>query len=650
MKISAQTDSSLLRTIDSTVVAARKRSSPISVKAETKVDIEGLAKLPGILGSSDPLRFIRLLPSVQTGSEIDAGIHIQGCDHSHNLISIDGTPIYGASHLLGIFSVFNPAHFGTMNYGTTAGTLGRLGGYVDMLPDRSIPSRSTKGDFSLGLVAAQGNLKLRTGDNSALSLSARRSFLNELYRPFLTVDEDPFLYGFGDVNLGWAWAPSAKDRIYADAFYSSDAADYTSIENHLGVKMGWSNASAALHWQHRSAETLLKQSIFITQYSARADISYSLESGFVPYHTRNAGYKTAVQWQDFDFGADILYYDVLAPSPVHESGSMTAGIAKETQQALESRIRAAWSRYLSLSWKLKAELAGGWYLSPEKESFWQLDPSLAISYDMFRAGKLDLRAGSATQNIFLTGVSSMGFPIEFNFLAGKYGSPQRSLWASLAYNLYFRQEAWAFSAELYWRRLRNQVEYTGTLMDYLRADSSLADMLTTAEGWNYGINLILHKQAGKLTGWLSASLGRSLRQGEDGSIWPSNFERLIEVNAVATWTERKWDAGGTFIAASGTPFTAPQSFYLLDSRLICLYGPRNGARLAPYIRLDLNFNWYFRKDTTLTHGINFSIYNALARNNELSYRFYYREDGSFAYAPFSFALRLMPGIGWFCKF
>ena len=650
MKISAQTDSSLLRTIDSTVVAARKRSSPISVKAETKVDIEGLAKLPGILGSSDPLRFIRLLPSVQTGSEIDAGIHIQGCDHSHNLISIDGTPIYGASHLLGIFSVFNPAHFGTMNYGTTAGTLGRLGGYVDMLPDRSIPSRSTKGDFSLGLVAAQGNLKLRTGDNSALSLSARRSFLNELYRPFLTVDEDPFLYGFGDVNLGWAWAPSAKDRIYADAFYSSDAADYTSIENHLGVKMGWSNASAALHWQHRSAETLLKQSIFITQYSARADISYSLESGFVPYHTRNAGYKTAVQWQDFDFGADILYYDILLPSPVHESGSMTAGIAKETQQALESRIRAAWSRYLSLCWKIRADLAGGWYLSPEKESIWQLDPSLAISYDMFRAGKLDLRAGSATQNIFLTGVSSMGFPIEFNFLAGKYGSPQRSLWASLAYNLYFRQEAWAFSAELYWRRLHNQVEYTGTLMDYLRADSSLADMLTTAEGWNYGINLILHKQAGKLSGWLSASLGRSLRQGEDGSIWPSNFERLIEVNAVATWTERKWDAGGTFIAASGTPFTAPQSFYLLDSRLICLYGPRNGARLAPYIRLDLNFNWYFRKDTTLTHGINFSIYNALARNNELSYRFYYREDGSFAYAPFSFALRLMPGIGWFCKF
>ena len=175
-------------------------------------------------------------------------------------------------------------------------------------------------------------------------------------------------------------------------------------------------------------------------------------------------------------------------------------------------------------------------------------------------------------------------------------------------------------------------------------------MLTVADGWNYGINLILHKQAGKLTGWLSGSLGRSLRRGEDGSIWPSNFERLFEMNTVATWTERKWDAGGTFTVASGTPFTAPESFYLLDSKLICVYGPRNGKRLAPYIRLDLNFNWYFRKDKDLTHGINFSIYNALANDNELSYYFHYREDGSFAYVPFCFSLKLMPGIGWFCKF
>lgn len=639
-----------MRTIDSTVVAAQRRSSPLSAGAETKVDIAGIAKLPSILGGADPLRFIRLLPSVQTGNEIDAGIHIQGCDHGHNLISIDGTPIYGASHLLGIFSVFNPTHFGTMHYGTDAGIRGRLGGYVDMLPDRSIPRNTTAGDFSLGLIAAQGNLKLRTGENSALSISGRKSFLNQLYRPFLMVDEDPFNYGFGDINLGWVLQASSRDRIYADAFYSADAGAYASLENHLKLDMGWSNASAAMHWEHRGAGTLLKQSIFATQYTARTDISREPESGYVPFHTRNLGYKAALAWQDLTLNAEALYYDVLPPSPIHESGSMTAGTPEEAQNALETHISAGWSKYLSLAWKIDAGLSGGWYLSPENESYWQLDPTVKLSYNMFHAGMLELRAGSATQNIFLTGVSSMGFPIEFNLMAGKYSDPQRSIWAALAYNLKFAHEAWAFDTELYWRRLYNQLEYTGTLLDYLRAGTSLENMLTAADGWNYGINLILHKQAGKLTGWLSGSLGRSLRRGEDGNIWSSNFERIYEVNAVATWTERKWDAGGTFTAASGTPYTAPDSFYLLDSKLICLYGPRNAARLAPYIRLDLNFNWYFRKDERLTHGVNFSLYNALARNNELSYHFSYRDDGTFAYVPFSISLRLMPGIGWFCKF
>ena len=639
-----------MRTIDSTVVAAQRRSSPLSAGAETKVDIDGISKLPSLLGGADPLRFIRLLPSVQTGNEIDAGIHIQGCDHGHNLISIDGTPIYGASHLLGIFSVFNPTHFSTMQYGTDAGSRGRLGGYVDMLPDRSIPRNTTAGDFSLGLVAAQGQLKLRMGQNSALSISSRTSFLNQLYRSYLTVNGDPFEYGFADVNLGWVLQASPRDRIFADAFYSADAAAYESEENRLAINLGWSNASAALHWEHRGSAITLKQSIFATQYAARADISREPESGYIPYHTRNLGYKAAITWKDLRFNADALWYNVLPPSPIHESGSMTGSAPEQPQNALETRLSAKWSRYLSLAWKIDAGLTGCWYLSPEKETYLQLDPTLKLSYNMFRGGQIELRAGSATQNIFLTGVSNMGFPIEFNLMAGKYGDAQHSLWAALAYDLKFAQEAWSFGTELYWRRLYNQLEYTGTLLDYLRAGTSLETMLTKADGWNYGINLILHKQAGRLTGWLSGSLGRSLRRGEDGTIWPSNFERIYEVNAVTTWTERKWDAGGTFTAASGTPYTAPDSFYLLDSKLICLYGARNAARLAPYIRLDLNFNWYFRKDERLTHGINFSLYNALARDNELSYYIHYREDGSFAYVPFSFALRLMPGIGWFCKF
>ena len=49
-----------------------------------KVDVSALASLPSILGNSDPLHFAQMLPSMQSSSELDAGIHIQGCDHQHN--------------------------------------------------------------------------------------------------------------------------------------------------------------------------------------------------------------------------------------------------------------------------------------------------------------------------------------------------------------------------------------------------------------------------------------------------------------------------------------------------------------------------------------------------------------------------------------
>ena len=102
----AQTDS-LYLSIDSTTFVSQRHSSLLKPSSDgvMTVNLEMLQNLPKILGNTDPMQFVRLLPGVQTNSECDAGVHIQGCDNAHNDISIGGVPIYGASHLLGIFSV-----------------------------------------------------------------------------------------------------------------------------------------------------------------------------------------------------------------------------------------------------------------------------------------------------------------------------------------------------------------------------------------------------------------------------------------------------------------------------------------------------------------------------------------------------------------
>ena len=94
--------------LDSTVFVAERRVSLLDTRPSLPIGVntELLRRIPSITGTPDPIRIVKLLPGVETGSELDAGLHILGTENSHSLVSVDGVPIYGATHILGLFSTF----------------------------------------------------------------------------------------------------------------------------------------------------------------------------------------------------------------------------------------------------------------------------------------------------------------------------------------------------------------------------------------------------------------------------------------------------------------------------------------------------------------------------------------------------------------
>ena len=122
-----------------------------------EVNTDKIASIPAFLGNPDPIRFVRLLPSVQLNTETDAGLYMQGSEHSHTLISQEGVPLYGASHMMGFFSAFNSPHYKGMRYSTTCGQESRIGGIVDMQLADTV-ARKFSADLSLGLLSAQGTV------------------------------------------------------------------------------------------------------------------------------------------------------------------------------------------------------------------------------------------------------------------------------------------------------------------------------------------------------------------------------------------------------------------------------------------------------------------------------------------------------------
>ena len=132
-----------------------------------QINTDEITKIPAILGTPDPIRFVRLLPSVQVNTEVDGGLYMQGSEHSHTLISQEGVPIYGTGHMLGFFSAFNSPHYKGMKYATSCGQESRIGGMIDMQLADTV-ARKLSVDASVSLLSAQGTVDIPLGKSAPL--------------------------------------------------------------------------------------------------------------------------------------------------------------------------------------------------------------------------------------------------------------------------------------------------------------------------------------------------------------------------------------------------------------------------------------------------------------------------------------------------
>lgn len=636
-------------------VITERLNRPIAINSRGvsgQVNVNKIATVPSFLGNADPIRFVRLLPIVSQNVEMEGGLYMQGSDHSHTLISQHGIPIYGASHLLGLFSVFNSAHFTGMRYATSAGKEPRIGGVIDMEIQDTLARRFC-GDVSVGLLNAQGTLSFPTGSRSALTLSARRTYVNLLYGNWLKFYDYPIHYGFTDGNITWMWTPSRKDRVWVDAFTSVDEGKVRGglIQDFQAL---WYSAMGAVHWNHYFSEATLKQSVYGTAFGLIPRLNAFNIQAQMDSYIQDYGYRGSLLWKDWEFSAHFSYYHVQPQNPYskgHQNDAANSGNVP-VQNAFETILSAYYSRNLGYYLQAKAGLSGSWYLSPEKKSWWGVSPEVKLIANLMEAGKLDFTYGIKRQNLFNLGITDTGLPCEFWVMAGDIQAPQWAHNFSLAYNV-----TWLgvdFSAEVYYKLLRNQLEYTGTILDIYNGTYSLESSTRRGKGRAYGFNLMAQKTAGKFTGWISYAFSRSLRTFDgdfDGGEYPSNHERLHELDVVATYDFGKVDIGATFAVATGTPYTRPHAIYVLGSRIVCDYGTYNGERLPTYCKLDLSVNWYFRRTAKGKTGLNFSLYNALGNRNVHGYGIHISKDMSaYYFSPHSLNLRFLPSLAFFHTF
>jgi len=651
--LAAQEDVNVESSIDSAaVVTARIRTAPVDgdMLNGMKIDVKQMEFFPKLLGNSDPLKYAQALPGITTNSELTTGLRVQGCEASHSLTSLCGVPVYGSGHILGLFSVFNPGHFQTMTVSTRSDSY-KLGGELDMETADTL-ARGAHGTATLGMVTAQATVAFQIGKKSAMTVSARRSFIDLFYRNLLSIDGANMNYHFSDYNLSWIYKPDSLNTIDINGYFGADQGGTGYGVQDSYMQADWGNGLGGARWRYRNGKMRSTLQLYGTTNWCNGDMDIAIARGYLQSSIVEGGLNERFEWGLWGFDAKLSYYHLQPQNIQLQAGQPIQVNPVAPQDALLASVGAD-RRFLVGNWSFKPILGASVYKEfGYEKTWWGLDPELIISYNFHKWGKLTLETGYKHQYLFQTGITNSGFPVEFWFACGHYSAPQSALSASLGYDLDFCEDMFTVALQVYGKRLYNQVEYKGLASDIISGQYSIENELLHGNGINYGASVMFRKNSGAFTGWVSYSFGRALRSFDSPDypgIYPSSYERLHELNVVASYRLKRWDFGGNFIFSGGLPYTPATALYVIDNSVIVQYGDRNSKRLAPYIRLDLSVSYNIRIKGRFRDSVNFSLQNTTAHKNQLLARLKYK-DGYYSYSPAIMVIPVIPSISYHCNF
>lgn len=613
-----------------------------------------------VLGESDISRFIKTMPGVSGGGDYASGVSIHGADYSQTLYAIDGAPVFFPYHFGGIFSTFNTPHFSKVRLEKSihdSSFANRLGGLV-ALDTPAVPAEEMAGSVNVGMLASSATVRIPVTNGLSVTASGRVSYIDALYGWLLRTDDTDTRYNLYDLNMTIEYHPSSRDRITANGFINRDRLLFKDDNYALDTRMGWGNSVASLSW---SRTGVVKQShtLYYSSMTNRLTLEMPQFLVEVPSSIMQGGLHGEIA-VDLPHGFTPLKcgYAVEVTSATPQSATVTgygtgSDAIGKVSPAVESRLFAESGYRLTRDVTLRAGVKCTWWSNRGCNSV-ALDPHVTLVY---RHGdnSLSLQGAILHQYLHQVGFSDIGMASNFWIASTSDIPPQRSLSASFNYTRRLLDGMADVTAGAYYKRVYNQPEYDGFILNLLDRDYKAVDYISVGDGYNTGAEIMIRKNTGHLTGHASYSyaIGRRRFPGTDGYVTAANEIRHSLSVAASYRFDRHWSCSAAFDYSSGRPVTPVTAMYFISESLIMTRGERNSSRLPAYHRLDIGGNYTFTTGHRhrLTHNVAVSVINAYGhRNVEISSFIFDPDNGSYRRKNVSSLYRFLPSISYSIDF
>lgn len=624
-----------------------------SQMSRISIPIAMVGSTPRILGEKDLFKTLQMLPGVKQGTEGTSALLVRGGTPDQNLILLDGAPLYNPMHLMGIFSTFNTAALKdvTLYKGAFPARYGgRLSSVVD-ITTKDGNLQKMHGEAGIGLLAAsislEGPLKK---DKTSFIVSGRRSYPDLIATPFVKKgDEAPekFKLNFYDINAKLHHRISEKDQLYLSIYSGRDhmrfrfreKKDRNSSNDYsiTDANVAWGNHTGTLRWSHVYSPKLFSNAMLIgSRY--RLKINNYLEDKYNGETNTNrqmlqSGIEDYGGKIDFDyrpnpahsirFGASSMYR-IFTPGIVSQkqtdNGALVMDSANSNQRIKGTELDVYAEDDWEITPRFKANIGLHWSGFAVHGRFYQsLQPRTSMRYLLPGNWALKASWSRMTQYIHLLANNTLSLPTDLWVPATARIRPQQADQFALGVAKNLWKGKLEFTAEAYYKNMRNIIEYKDGA-GYLTTGLSdgWQEHVAAGKGEAYGMELLLKKTTGRLTGWIGYTLSwsnRQIKEVSNGQTFPYKYDRRHDLHILLNYKLRK----GIEVYSSWT-YQSPMPFTVSVGRYEQVQTPghggieqiagRNNIRLVPYHRLDVGINFIKHRKNGTIRTWNISLLNA----------------------------------------
>ncbi|MGQ1890316.1 TonB-dependent receptor [Thermophagus sp. OGC60D27] len=647
-----------------------------------KLESSSIRRIPVLMGETDPMKAVQMLPGVSATSEGSSNFTVRGGNPDQNLLLMDEAIVYNAGHLLGFFSVFNNDAVKSIELykgDFPASEGGRLSSVLDVHTKEG-NMKKFKGSAGIGLISSRLNLEGPiVKDKSSFFLSGRRSYL-DLFLP-LSPDEaihDNKLY-FYDTNMKFNWIVNENNRIFLSGYWGRDV-----FSDDL-ARLNYGNTTFTFRWNH-----VFSPSLFANFTLVKSKYDYFLGTSENDFDDLEwvSEFNDYMVGSDFSwyinstrtlrFGNRTIYHRV---DPGDVSGtdeySLFRSIKLPRNNSLEHGIYISHTDELTpwlvlrvgLRYSLFQNIGGGkvfefdddyivtdtlYYSSGEIfNEYHGLEPRAGVSVEISPRLSAKLSYSRTRQYIQLASNSTSSTPLDVWFPASPNVKPQVADQVSLGFFHTSRDRVFENSVEVFNKWMENTIDFK----DHpdLILNETIESEVRQGKAWARGFEIMSRWNTLRFNGWVGYTFLKSERVApdiNDGKPYLSQYDHTHDLSVFMNYrlssrTSLSWN----WIYYTGSPVTMPVGRYEVSGEMVPLYSERNGERMPDYHRLDLSLTIRGRKGRGKGGEWIFSLYNVYGRKNAWAINFVSDETDPYKIkAEKTYLFSVVPSISYKLEF